>query len=319
MNAVVARVLVAVTIGAAAAVLFGPPPLAVAGGIALGFALPGLALTAVLFRGRTLSAVERTVLAPGLSLAVLVVSGLAIYAAGFALDRIAWTSATAGVAVLALIVPAVGKSGRAQRRAAAKEADRHIAELAAAAAMAVQAAAGPGEQRAGGEADATIMLPAIRDTDMTQQFVLPPFEVPQVKPLVAKPRPPLKRIFRQLVPLVLVAAVLGGASWLSLRSSHDSYDVTVTTLSAAVPGPVSTTGTRVVAVSASGLVAADGPYTVRVSSADGVQTEKRSVAVPAGGTWTARLTMPGRQRMTVNLYRSGDTTAYRTLYIAASQ
>jgi hypothetical protein len=241
------------------------------------------------------------VLAPGLSLAVLVVSGLVIYVAGFALNRNAWTSATAGVTVLALIVPAVARSGRsvrrAAKRAAEKEADGRIADIAAAAALAVQAATqGPGENRVRIQPDdATLLLPVVRDTDdMTQQFFLPPLVVPAVKPPVVKPKPPL-------------------------RSSHDSYDVTVTTLSAAVPGPVNVAGSRVVAVSATGLIAADGPYSVRVSSADGVQTEKLTVAVPAGGTWSASLTMPGRQRMTVNLYRSGDTTAYRTLYIAADE
>ena len=53
----------------------------------------------------------------------------------------------------------------------------------------------------------------------------------------------------------------GRRGYLSFVSSRASYDVTVTTLSAAPPGPVNTAGNRVVEVTASGLVAGDGPYT----------------------------------------------------------
>ncbi len=96
-----------VTVASAAAALAGPAPLAAVGGLLLAFVLPGLALTAIIFRNRTLSAVERTVLAPALSLAVLVVSGLLLYVAGFRLDRTSWTLAVAGATLLALALKAV--------------------------------------------------------------------------------------------------------------------------------------------------------------------------------------------------------------------
>jgi hypothetical protein len=67
-------------------------------------------------------------------------------------------------------------------------------------------------------------------------------------------------------------------------------------------------------VTATGLVPADGPYAVVVTAPDGTETERWTV-MPAGGTWTGQLTV-GRDRTTVSLYRAGDTTAYRTLYIA---
>jgi hypothetical protein len=42
------------------------------------------------------------------------------------------------------------------------------------------------------------------------------------------------------------------------------------------------------------------------------------VAVPGSGTWTATFTV-SRARTAIALYRSGDTTPYRTLYVAAAQ
>jgi hypothetical protein len=124
-------------------------------------------------------------------------------------------------------------------------------------------------------------------------------------------------LLRQFLPLVVVAAVLGGASWLSFATSRDTHDTTVTALSAAPSGPVGGNGNRTVRVAASGLLAADGPYTVRVSGPAGTTTLERTVAVNGDGTWTEALSLPGAQRLTVNLYRSGDTTAYRTLFISA--
>jgi hypothetical protein len=324
VNAAAARVLVVVTVAAGAAVLAGPAPAAVAGGLLLGLVLPGLALTATLFRGRPLTAVERTVLAPALSLAVLVVEGLLIYLSGHPLDRPAWTAGTAGVTLLGLVVPAVPLPRPSVRRAAdaaAREAE--IADLAAAARLAVQGAVGeqrvrmtPGAETvrlgpAGSADDATLLLPAVRDAGPVP--VLPPL-IP-VRPIQ---KPPLKRIARQLVPMVLVLAVLGGASWLSFHSSRTNYDRTVTALSAAPPPAADAHGNRTITVTASGLVAADGPYRVAVLGPGGTRTSNRTVAVPGSGTWTATFTV-SRARTAIALYRSGDTTPYRTLYVAAAE
>jgi hypothetical protein len=322
VNAAVARVLAGVTVAAAAGVLAGPPAAAVAGGLLLGLALPGLALTATMFTGRALTAVERTVLAPALSLAVLALGGLVVYVSGYALDRVTWTVATAGVTVLALIVPAVPLPRPAAGKAAAARAtEAEIAALAAAARRAVQdASRGVGEQRVRMTPaddtvrprpdDATVLLPAVRDAD-------PAPALPPMLPVRRKEKPPLRRIARQLVPMILVLAVLGGASRLSFYSSRHTYEATVTALSAAPPDPAGATGGRTVTVTASGLVAADGPYRVAVVGPDGVQRSTRTVPVPGSGTWTARLPV-GRDRITINLYRAGDTTAYRTLYVAAA-
>ena len=123
---------------------------------------------------------------------------------------------------------------------------------------------------------------------------------------------------RQLLPMIMVVAVLAGAGYLSFVSSRASYDVTVTTLSAARPGPVNTAGNRVVEVTASGLVAGNGPYKLLITTSTGTKVLERAVPVDADRTWSAALVLPAAARLTVGLFRSGDTTAYRTLLIAAA-
>jgi hypothetical protein len=266
VNARTARILAGVTAAAGIAVLTGPRSMAVVAGLLLGLVLPGLALTAALFRARVLTLVERSVLAPALSLAVLVVTGLVASVAHLRLDRPVWTAATAGGTLLALLVPGVPLPRRSGPT---------IVPLMA------------GERRATGGS------PPSADAGPV----------------------PVRRLAPQLIPMVAVAAVLGGAAWLSVTSARRSYDVTVTTLSAAPPGAANADGQRSVAVTATGLVPADGPYALVVAAPDGTGTERRTV-VPAGGTWTGQLTV-GRDRTTVGLYRAGDVTAYRMLYIAA--
>lgn len=252
MRARAGRAAVAVvTLSSGAAVLFGPRWLAAPGGLLLGFVLPGLALTLALFRARgqsrrALNAVERTMLAPALSLAVLVGAGLIIYVAGYTLNRLSWTSATVGVTLIALL-------------------------------LAPGAPARPGGT-------------------------------------------PTGRIARQLLPMALVLAILGFAGWLSLSDARRAADVTVTALSAAPPTPVAPGRrtaqiTRTVLVTASGLTAGDGPYSL-VVTAGHQHTTRRAVDVPGNGTWTATLAL-GPERTTIGLYRAGDTAPYRTLYIAA--
>jgi hypothetical protein len=126
-----------------------------------------------------------------------------------------------------------------------------------------------------------------------------------------------RRLLRQFLPLVVVAAVLGGASWLSFETSRATHDTVVTALSAAPPGPVNAAGNRTVRVSATGLLAEDGPYTVSVTGPAGTTPVRRTVAVTGDGTWSEALNLPAARRMTVSLYRAGDTTAYRTLVISA--
>jgi uncharacterized membrane protein len=76
------------------------PPARWAAGVLLAFLLPGLSLTAVLFFGRALSMVERAVLAPALSLAVLVLGGLVLNALRIRLTAQSWATLTASTTVV---------------------------------------------------------------------------------------------------------------------------------------------------------------------------------------------------------------------------
>ncbi|MGA5299025.1 hypothetical protein ACPCHT_03810 [Nucisporomicrobium flavum] len=295
-TALLPRILAAVTVAAGAAVLAGPLPLTVAGGLLLGFVLPGMALTGALFRGRELTAVERITLAPALSAAVLVVSGLVIHVCRLRLDRVSWTVATAAVTLLALLVPALLPRGVPAEAPAAEDEPGP--------------AAAPPPRLQLAQRDVAVIAEA-RTVVMS---VVPPEDEEHV---AAEEKARRGRLVRQLLPLVLVLAVLGGASWLSFGTSRETFETTVTALSAAPSGPVDSAGNRTVPVSVSGLVRADGPYTLAVTGPTGASVARRLISVTGEGTWTESLTLPGAQRLTVTLFRAGETSPYRTLYISA--
>ena len=104
MNPVRAGVLAGLTVLSAIAVGFGPPAVATPAGLLLVFVLPGLAITDALFRRgrREAGMVERSVLVPSLSLAVLVLGGLGLWAAGGNLNRASWTLICAVVTLIAI-------------------------------------------------------------------------------------------------------------------------------------------------------------------------------------------------------------------------
>jgi len=295
-----------VTVACAAGVLAGPPATAIPGGLLLGCVLPGLALTALIFRNRTLSAVERTVLAPALSLAVLIVSGLILYVAGVRLDRTSWALAAAGVALAALALKAVPER--------VWLGDEDDAEPAGAPTEIIPVIRNGDPQPAALRAPAVRPGPAFSPVKGGGGVVGWAFA-----PWSPKQKVTALRLVRQLTPMVLVVAILAGAGYLSFISSQHGYDVTVTRLSAAPPGPSDASGERVVEVSASGLVAADGPYTVVVTDSAGARLLARPVPVPESGTWQASLRLPAGERLAVGLFRAGDTISYRTLFIAAEE
>jgi hypothetical protein len=291
VNAPLSPIVAVLTVAAGAAVLVGPSPLAIAGGLLLAFVLPGVALLRAFFRNRDLTAVERVILTPTLSMGLLIVAGLGIHMLGLRIDRVAWTVATAGVTLVALAV-----SRLTSRRSPAPD------------------AVTSGERPVG---EQTARTP-VQDVAETATVVMStaPVAGDEREP-AARKQPRRRRPARQLLPLVLVAAVLAGTSWLSFSTSRTMHDRTVTALSAAPTEQVDAAGNRSVQLSATGLLVADGPYTLTVSTAQ-TAIVKRTVAVTGDGTpWTERLSLPAAQRLTVSLYRSGDATAYRTLFISA--
>ncbi|GAB1691522.1 DUF1616 domain-containing protein [Krasilnikovia sp. M28-CT-15] len=325
MKPKLAVLLAVVTVAAAAAVLFGTPPFMIAGGSLLALLLPGAALTGALMRGRDLSGVERTVLTAALSLAVLILGGLVIHVCGFSIGRTSWTVATAGVTLVAL-VPA-GLPDRwvsVLKRLVSKlwdeeEEDEPESEPAdgAVPGPAATAAAPVAGVPVAAVPVAAAPTPVLTE-DQVSTMLLPKVVDDGPADDTADARG-TRRLVWQLLPLVLVLAVLGGASWLSYGSSQNSYESTVTALSAGQPGPVTGSGTRLVPITATGLLPEYGPYTLAVVGPTGKTAEQRTIPVSGDGTWTAAISLPSRQRMTVNLLRAGETTAYRTLYIAAER
>jgi hypothetical protein len=269
-------ILAGLTVLAGITVLTGPAALTAAGGLALAFVLPGLALTTALFRDRVaLTAVERGLLVPALSLATLVLGGLAAWGAGVPLHRGAWLGIGAVVTLIALGTTLVWPVAVPERTPKTR------VKLPT-----------PG--------DATLILPVFldrageRDRWSWRRLLLP-----------------------VVLPLALVAVLLGGASWLSVSTSVRTHDVAVTALSAAPPSAANTVGERTVAVTATGLSGAAG-WTLIVTTPAGTESSRQSLTANAAGEWTGSVVVPGGERTTIGLYRSGDTTAYRTVIVAAA-
>jgi hypothetical protein len=110
---------------AAWAVRYSPTAASVPAGLLLAAVLPGWALSTALLHRTRISTVERLVLVPALSLAVLVLGGLSMYTAGVKLDRASWTALTVGVTLVAAPVGYL----RVRRRAGAEAAARIQARL----------------------------------------------------------------------------------------------------------------------------------------------------------------------------------------------
>jgi hypothetical protein len=283
MNRLVFRLSLAVSaLAAAAAVLWGPGPLVVAGGVLLAFLLPGLALVDLIVRRRAVTGVEQAVLGPALSLGLVVLGGLALHAGGVALGRTSWAFLLAGATLVALI----GAAARDRFGAAGRVAATAVP------AAAVPAAAGrPGATAGRPRAVAVLEGPADRTA--------------------TRPIGPGRFALRAL-PLVLAAAVLGGAAWLSLDSVRQSAPATVTALSVGTPGAAVANNLRPVPVTVTGMVGASGPYRIAVTASSGADTEVRTLVADATGGWHGTLLVPAQDRISINLYRAGDAAPFRT-------
>ncbi len=295
MRRKLALVLAAMTVAAAAGVLYGPAAVQIPAGLLLAFALPGAGLTAVLFRTRSaLSGYERFTFIPALSLATLVLGGMLAWTFGLPLDRGTWLGVSGVVALLGLLA------------AAAWPAAEDPAHTAATAAVPIGAPA---------VADRGVRLPTNTDhalvlpVDLDRQGVF-------TEDKSWFNRPAGRRVTREIVPLVLVAALLGGAAWLSFANSRDVNDVDVVSLAASPPGPLTEAGEREVEVTAAGLPSRDTSYAVVVTGETGNEIERFQVTADVDGVWQTELSLPGEERITIGLYRPGDTTAFRTVIIA---
>jgi hypothetical protein len=238
-----AAVLAALTVAAGAGVLTGPAALRVAGGLLIAFVLPGLALTTALFRDRiALTAVERIMLIPALSLATLVLGGLAAWGLGQPLRRETWLAVGGVVTLVALATTVIWPVALPERRT--------------------------GRVKLPTPGDATLILPVFRDRETVAvsrwRRLLP-----------ARPQ-------HTVLPLMLAVALLGGAGWFSVWTSASTHDVTVTALSAEPPSPANTLGERSVAVTATGLAAGNGAYDLVVTSRAAETSRQELTADPRG-------------------------------------
>lgn len=268
------------------AVAFGPWPLPTAGGVLLAFLLPGLALTNALFRDRvSLTMIEKCVLVPAMSLATLVLGGLAAWGMGFELHRWTWLaiSELATLAALGTTIVRPIPQGEPKRRRGVKHAK----------------------------------LPTPRD-----QTLILPFFSDRAYGFDAEPRWWRKLIparpHRNLIPLLLAIGLLTGSGWYSVHQSRLVHEVRVTSLSATVPSAADELGERTIRVTATGLPAfSRGAYELLVSTPDGLSSDRRPVHADADGRWTAKLTVQGGERTTLALYAAGVTVPARTVIIAA--
>jgi hypothetical protein len=88
----------------------------------------------------------------------------------------------------------------------------------------------------------------------------------------------------------------------------------VTTLSVVPPTAPDSAGNRNIQVNATGL--SPGTYPLEVTSTAG--TTRTPVTADTHGLWTSTLTRPGNERLTLALFRAGETTALRTVIVASS-
>jgi hypothetical protein len=271
-----AYVLAAATVVAGALTVSGVRILMVIGGLPLALLLPGLALSALLFRrpGRLLT-IERIMLVPALSLGTLILGGLLAWVVRAPLHRPTWLALSAGVTLISLLL-------RGWKTPAAPA-----------------SFVGAGTSRLPTVADSTLILPVFLDREGL-------FEPERLTTR--------RRLIKQVLPAALAVAMLAGAAWLSLGTSIRTHKVTVTTLSVVPPGAADSSGNRTVQVNATGL--STGAYTLRVTSTS--ENTRTAVTADENGLWTSTLQLPGDERLTLALYRAGETVPMRTVIIASA-
>jgi hypothetical protein len=99
------------------AIILGPAVLRVPAGVLLGLILPGLVIAPLLSRPG-MERVERILLVPGISLAIVIMTGLLLAAAGIGLGRISWALALGVVTGCPVMATSVRRHRRAPQSGA---------------------------------------------------------------------------------------------------------------------------------------------------------------------------------------------------------
>jgi hypothetical protein len=280
---------------AAGAVLLPVPVLRVPAGLALVFALPGLAAVGPL-RPR-LSTMERIALVPLLSIAVPVVGGIGCYAAGARLTTPVWTALTT-IVTLALCGLHAGLGGRRAPHPTRPPGHGRT---------------GPptGNEQNGGRP--TRREPAEQRLARRDEPGAARRDLAE-RGSGGEPRRPVWRALRVVLPAVLTVALLGGAGVVALRAARAGSVQHYTALSITPVGSAAALD-RSVRVTVSCNESAPTGYTVRVTGADGYAA-RRSVRLAPGHSRTWQLSVPAVGRVTAQLYTGDRGTPYRSVFLA---
>jgi len=123
-------------------------------------------------------------------------------------------------------------------------------------------------------------------------------------------RLPWRRLVHRLVPLALAGALIGAAAWVSVASAHAQSSGTPVVALSMTAVSQRAGGVRTVLVAVHGT----GPYALRLTGANNYQAAL-SVTVDRSGTWSRTLEVSASGRVTALLYRPGDGTPYRVVYL----
>lgn len=259
-------------------------PVAVPAGLLLALVLPGLALVRLLFGREPRPGVERFALVVGLSVATVVLGGVAMYAVGIRLTRVSWAGLACAVSVLASV--GAGWRERVWRRPEP-----------AGVTMVPDQPVAPDQPAA----RTALMGRVLADT--TERL-------------------PLPRVVSKLAPLALAALLLAGAGYVATQAAarHSGGPFTALSITPVGPAPqisdLQDRASRPVTVRVACAERSATAYLVRVTGPDGFTTTVTARLDPGRSTsWTLTVPYPGK--ILVTLYRDGDMSQpYRSVHLA---
>jgi Protein of unknown function (DUF1616) len=299
-STLVAAITAAIAVTTTALVLLSVPVLSVVAGLALAFVLPGYALTLALFTGRQLARLERIVLTPALSLAVLVIGGLLLYVARIQLTMPAWALLAGGVTVAAAAVTYVRvRAGYVDTPGGAGSvvAQEMPAPVVPSAPVVSSA---PGVSSASGVSSPrqrAMSSDSTASSDSTGRR---------------------RMVVRWVAPALAALLLLGGASWISLHSAaQQRSSVAVTELSILPTAGAPDLSSQRVSIAIDNQDASGGNYRLVLRGPDGYRA---SFAPGLGrdGNWHYKIDVPIGGRVVADLFRDGAPTPYRSVSLDLS-